>query len=154
VDPVPDPPLLRKSDSAGNRSWDLWTCNHELWPLEHRGGLQCVHKTNYNLWLLKWLYRCWKIWWEMELKDFFCAHILMCSWGIQCLSYRPVNLFQFALLQLIWFQQHRSRIYEHPVQERMRSDYSYELILHHKHFLNRYSIRVVFCFPAINNCQA
>jgi hypothetical protein len=31
VDPVPDPLLLRKSGSAGNRTRDLW-------PLDHRGG--------------------------------------------------------------------------------------------------------------------
>jgi hypothetical protein len=29
VDPVPDPLLLRKSGSAGNRTWDLWICSHE-----------------------------------------------------------------------------------------------------------------------------
>jgi hypothetical protein len=26
VDPVPDPPLLRKSGRAGNRTQDLWIC--------------------------------------------------------------------------------------------------------------------------------
>jgi hypothetical protein len=30
VDPVPDPLLLRKSGSAGNRTRDLWICNQEL----------------------------------------------------------------------------------------------------------------------------
>jgi hypothetical protein len=39
VDPVPDPLFLRKSGSAGNRTWDLWICNQELWPLDHSGGL-------------------------------------------------------------------------------------------------------------------
>jgi hypothetical protein len=39
VDPVPDPLLLRKSGSAGNRTRDLWVCNQEVWPLEHKGGL-------------------------------------------------------------------------------------------------------------------
>jgi hypothetical protein len=38
VDPIPDPLLLRKSGSAGNRTWDLWICSQELWPLEHRGS--------------------------------------------------------------------------------------------------------------------
>jgi hypothetical protein len=38
VDPVPDPLLLRKSGSAGNRTWDLWICIQELWPPDHRGG--------------------------------------------------------------------------------------------------------------------
>jgi hypothetical protein len=38
VDPVPDPLLLRKSGSAGNRTRDLWICSQELWPLAHRGG--------------------------------------------------------------------------------------------------------------------
>jgi hypothetical protein len=31
VDPVPDPLLLRKSGSAGNRTRDLWICSQELW---------------------------------------------------------------------------------------------------------------------------
>jgi hypothetical protein len=30
VDPVPDPVLLRKSGSFGNRTQDLWICNQEL----------------------------------------------------------------------------------------------------------------------------
>jgi hypothetical protein len=34
VDPVPDPLLLRKSGSAGNRKRDLWICSQELWPLD------------------------------------------------------------------------------------------------------------------------
>jgi hypothetical protein len=38
VDPVPDPLLLRKSGSAGNRTRDLWIYSQELWPLDHRGG--------------------------------------------------------------------------------------------------------------------
>jgi hypothetical protein len=38
VDPVPDPLLLRKSGSAGNRTWDLLICIQELWPLDHIGG--------------------------------------------------------------------------------------------------------------------
>jgi hypothetical protein len=39
VDPVPDPLLLRKSRSLGNRTRDFWICSQELWPLYHRGGL-------------------------------------------------------------------------------------------------------------------
>jgi hypothetical protein len=38
MDPVPDPLLLRKSGSSGNRTRDLGICNQELWPLGHRGG--------------------------------------------------------------------------------------------------------------------
>jgi hypothetical protein len=37
LDPVPDPLLLRKSGSAGNRIQDPWVCSQELW-LDHRGG--------------------------------------------------------------------------------------------------------------------
>jgi hypothetical protein len=37
VDPVPDPLLLIKPGSAGNRSRDLCICSQELWPLDHRG---------------------------------------------------------------------------------------------------------------------
>jgi len=70
VDPVPDPLLLRKSGSAGNRTRDLCICSQKLWPLDHRGGLQaCVvneNKTSENKELdvaptlklkLKWLLR-------------------------------------------------------------------------------------------------
>jgi hypothetical protein len=32
VDHVPDPLLLRKSWSAGNRARDLWICSKKLWP--------------------------------------------------------------------------------------------------------------------------
>jgi hypothetical protein len=39
MDPVPDPLLLWKSGSAGNRTRDLWICSQEFWPLEHKGGL-------------------------------------------------------------------------------------------------------------------
>jgi hypothetical protein len=39
VDPVPDP-LLHKSGSAGNQTWDLWICSQELWPLDHTDGSQ------------------------------------------------------------------------------------------------------------------
>jgi hypothetical protein len=38
VDPVPDPLLLRKSGSAGDRTRDLCDCSQKLWPLDHRGG--------------------------------------------------------------------------------------------------------------------
>jgi hypothetical protein len=38
VDPDPDPPLLRKSGSAGNRTQDLWICSQKLWLLDHRGS--------------------------------------------------------------------------------------------------------------------
>jgi hypothetical protein len=39
MDPVPDPLLLRKCGSVGNRTRDLWACSQEPWPLDHRGGL-------------------------------------------------------------------------------------------------------------------
>ena len=39
VYPVPDPLTLRKSGSAGNRTWDLCVCSQKLWLLDHRGGL-------------------------------------------------------------------------------------------------------------------
>jgi hypothetical protein len=37
VDHVPDPLLLRKSGSAGNRTQGLWICNKKFWTLDHRG---------------------------------------------------------------------------------------------------------------------
>jgi hypothetical protein len=36
VDPVPDPLLLRKSGSAGNRTW---ICSQKLWPLDQRRSI-------------------------------------------------------------------------------------------------------------------
>jgi len=45
VDPVPDPLLLRKSGSAGDRTRDLCICSQKLWPLDHRGG-HFLHKTS------------------------------------------------------------------------------------------------------------
>jgi hypothetical protein len=44
VDPVPDPLLLRKSGSAGDRTRDLCICSQKLCPLDHRGGLLVVKK--------------------------------------------------------------------------------------------------------------
>jgi hypothetical protein len=38
VDPVPDLQLIRKSDSAGNRTRVLCDCSQKLWPLDDRGG--------------------------------------------------------------------------------------------------------------------
>jgi hypothetical protein len=37
-DPVPDPLLLIKSGSAGNRTRDLWVSSQKLLLLDHRGG--------------------------------------------------------------------------------------------------------------------
>ena len=48
VNPVPDPLLLRKSGSAGNRTRDLCICIQKLWPLDHRGG-QNKNKNQENL---------------------------------------------------------------------------------------------------------
>jgi hypothetical protein len=37
--PVPDPILVKKCGSVGNRIRYFWICSQELWPLDHRGGL-------------------------------------------------------------------------------------------------------------------
>jgi hypothetical protein len=37
VDPIPDPLLLTKLGSAGNRTRDLWIISQKLWKLYHRG---------------------------------------------------------------------------------------------------------------------
>jgi len=47
VDPVPDPLLLRKSGSAGDRTRDLCICSQKLWPLDHRGGLSYFKMRHY-----------------------------------------------------------------------------------------------------------
>jgi hypothetical protein len=49
VNSVPEPLILWKSGSTGNRTWDLWIYNHELWPLDHRGDHEISHQTNKNL---------------------------------------------------------------------------------------------------------
>ena len=43
VDPVPDPLLLRKSGSAGDRTRDLCICSQKLWPLDHRPTHYKIH---------------------------------------------------------------------------------------------------------------
>jgi hypothetical protein len=48
VDPVPDPLLLRKSGSTGNRTRDLWVCSQEVWLLDHRGGQIMIYKCSVN----------------------------------------------------------------------------------------------------------
>ena len=53
VDPVPDPLLLKKSGSAGNRTRDLCICSQKLWPLDHRGGL---HFRLIQFWMWKSAY--------------------------------------------------------------------------------------------------
>jgi hypothetical protein len=68
VDPVPDPPLLRKSGSAGNGTRDLWIHSQELWPLDHRSGTYGIKKKSYSIgtdsshgtWPLGRLTRHWK----------------------------------------------------------------------------------------------
>jgi hypothetical protein len=47
VDSVPDPLLLRTSGSPWNRTRDLWICNQELWPQDHRGGILKLKADNY-----------------------------------------------------------------------------------------------------------
>jgi hypothetical protein len=39
VDTVPDPLILRKSDSTRDRAWDLRVCSQELCQLDHRVDL-------------------------------------------------------------------------------------------------------------------
>jgi hypothetical protein len=54
VDPIPDP-LLRKSGSAGNQTWDLWICSQELWSLYHRGSWQ-LYKQFLKSWRAMWCF--------------------------------------------------------------------------------------------------
>jgi hypothetical protein len=49
VNHVPEPLILRKSDSAENRIRDLSIYNQELWPLDHRGTQnKYINKTRGN----------------------------------------------------------------------------------------------------------
>jgi hypothetical protein len=61
VDPDSDPLLLRKSGSAGNRTWDLYIWSQELRPLDHRGGLFSIEVTFILficIWSLSWSSSC------------------------------------------------------------------------------------------------
>jgi hypothetical protein len=60
VNPISDPLLLRKSGSAGNCTWDLWTCSQELLPPDHRSGLPENHKHINCIWNKKGLPHQWK----------------------------------------------------------------------------------------------
>ena len=53
VDPVPDPLLLRKSGSAGNRTWDLCICSQKLWP---------QRRLWMNEWMNEWMKICMYVW--------------------------------------------------------------------------------------------
>jgi hypothetical protein len=44
VDHVPDPLVLRKSASSGNRTRNFSVCNQEVWTLDHRGGIYIYNK--------------------------------------------------------------------------------------------------------------
>jgi hypothetical protein len=44
VDPIPDPPLLRKCGRARNWTRGLWVCGQELSLLDHRGGPTFLHR--------------------------------------------------------------------------------------------------------------
>jgi hypothetical protein len=48
VDSVPDPLLLRKSGTVGNRTQDLSVSSQELWPLDRTGG-QRAYERNLNV---------------------------------------------------------------------------------------------------------
>jgi len=71
VDPVPDPLLLRKSGSAGDRTRDLCICSQKLWPLDHRGGLTSIDNIQDSM-----------TWSRMKL-----GWILFVSLGVQGMKY-------------------------------------------------------------------
>jgi hypothetical protein len=43
LDRISYPLILRKCGSAKNRTWDLWVCSQEFWPLDHRGNPAQAH---------------------------------------------------------------------------------------------------------------
>jgi hypothetical protein len=69
VDPVPDPLLLRKSGSAGNRTRNLWICSQELWPLDHRGGLHLHTESRTKIRNIREYARAMNWWWLTLLND-------------------------------------------------------------------------------------
>ena len=70
MDPVPDPLLLRKSGSAGNRSRDLCICSQKLWPLDHRGGLCLFNTYNNIITKFRWAF-CLFIFWGRINQNIF-----------------------------------------------------------------------------------
>jgi hypothetical protein len=70
MDPVPDPLLLRKSGSAGNRTRGLGVCSQELWPRDHRRGRSKVIRyiiSSCVIILLKGVEVSW--WWSWWSKS-------------------------------------------------------------------------------------
>ena len=75
VDPFPEPLLLRKSGSAGNRTRDLCICSQKLWPLDHRGGhmhfllfiLFCSRTIQYKCTKISYSWIAWTGTWNCEI---------------------------------------------------------------------------------------
>jgi hypothetical protein len=98
VDPVPDPLLFRKSGSTGNRTWDLWVCSQEVWPLS--SGLSL--SLSLSLYIYIYIYMMGERWWSWEwwqtgwsqtkatlcfLRVHHCADIFPAAW-LSCIQNR------------------------------------------------------------------
>jgi hypothetical protein len=64
VDPVPDPLILRKSGSTGNRTRTSGLAARNSWPPDHRGGRK--ETTHKNLQMLK---RCLKASLQIHMNE-------------------------------------------------------------------------------------
>jgi hypothetical protein len=99
VHPVPDPLLLRKSGSTGNRTRDLWICSQELWPLDHKGGHSSLADWGHGVcfvflfclvscfYYIRWIIALLKL----KLK-YYC---------IICLNTKVQNVFYYSEMSLI-----------------------------------------------------
>ena len=80
MDPVPDPLLLGKSGSAGNRTRDLRICSQKLWPLDHRGGHEeQIRKRNLVGTLRHYFYITWRFQCNVKTRGF-----QECFWKAAC----------------------------------------------------------------------
>jgi len=95
VDPVPDPLLLRKSGSAGDRTRDLCICSQKLWPLDHRGG-RIIIKTHHLYFIRAESYCCGP---RIETNPRNSLGQVGCSkWGVKILRSQRKNVSSVPVL--------------------------------------------------------
>jgi hypothetical protein len=89
---VPDPLLLRKSGSAGNRTWDLGVSSQELWPIDYRGG----HRVP----TVKFYVKKQICWWKPQIHFILSSRV--CPYFLTNIfpsvsPQSPLNAFMFSL---------------------------------------------------------
>ena len=101
VDPVPDPLLLRKSGSAGNRTRDLCIRSQTLWPLDHRGGLQASKQYIKIFITVK----------RLVISHIMIWNLINCVWNVTAHAQKPDYFFRWdGRVHLNWQGRKFSRL--------------------------------------------